>query len=206
MDITWHGYSCFSIKTKGGTVVVNPYNEKMGLKLPNLKGDIAIITGVADGHDNIKAVNGDPYTIDWPGEYEVKEIAITALQPPNRKGFLFTLVAENMKIAYIERVGKELNEELVDKIGDVDVLLLAVGGEEVMKPETAHKVIEEIEPRAIIPMHFAVKGATAKIGEVEPFWKLVGASNIEAREKYSIQNRNSLKEDQTEYIQLSPQM
>lgn len=205
MDITWHGYSCFTIKSKDASVIINPYNENLGLKIPKLKGDITIITGSVEGNDNIKAVSGDPYLIDWPGEYEVNEVAVTCFAAPEGKGFFFNLIGNGLKICFIEKAGKELSDELIDKIGDVDVLLVGVGGNEVCSAEEAHKIIEEIEPRAVIPMHYAIKGASQKLNELEPFLKLAGVSEPEVQDKFILGSKSQLKEDQTEYFILNPQ-
>ena len=128
------------------------------------------------------------------------------MKSPAGKGNIFTLIGENLKICFIENVGKEMGDEFIDKIGDVDILLLAVGGNDVMTAETAHKVIEEIEPRAVIPMHYAVNGASATLEDVEEFWKLVGVTDLEAQDTFTLQSRGNLKEDQTEYILLNPQL
>jgi L-ascorbate metabolism protein UlaG (beta-lactamase superfamily) len=206
MEITWHGYSCFTIKSKGTTTVVNPYKSDLGLKLPELKGDIAIVTNAVEEYNNLEAVNGEPHIIDWPGEYEIGGVAITALKEPDGKGNIFTLIGDNLKVCMIENVGKDLNDEFIDKIGDVDILLVAVGGNNVMKAEIAHKVIEEIEPRAVIPMHYAVKGAKAELDGLEPFWKLVGVTDAQPQETFILQSRSSLQEDKTEYVLLNPQV
>lgn len=185
---------------------MNPYKNDLGLKLPELKGNIVIATGAVEGHNNLEAVSGEPHVVDWPGEYEIGGIAITALKEPDSKGNIFTLIGDNLKVCMIENVGKELNDEFIDKIGDVDILLLAVGGNNVMKAETAHKVIEEIEPRAVIPMHYAVKGAKAELDELEPFWKLVGVTDTQPQETFILQDRSNLQEDKTEYVLLNPQV
>lgn len=204
MEITWHGNSCFSIKTNNATVAVNPYNDKSGIKLPKLKAEIAVVTGEIADNNNVDAIQGEPYLIDWPGEYEVKEVAVTAIPAPEGNGFLFNLVADGLKICFIEKVGKELNDELIDKIGDVDILIVAVGGGDVMSAETAHKVAERIEPRSIIPMYYKVPGVQTELAELETFVKVAGISNAEPVDKAIISGRSALKEDQTEYFILKP--
>ncbi len=205
MEIIWHGNSCFSIKTNNATVAVNPYNDKSGIKLPIIKADIVVITGEIKDNNNVGAIQGEPYLIDWPGEYEVKEVAVTSIPSSQGNGFLFNLVANGLKICFIEKVGKELDVELIDKIGEVDILMVAVGGGEVMSAETAHKVAERVEPRAIIPMYYKVPGVETELAELETFVKVAGISNAEAIEKAVISGRSSLKEDQTEYFILKPQ-
>lgn len=206
MDILWHGNNCFTLKTKTATAVINPYKDGKGLKLPELTGEVAVVTGTLEGNDNVEAVKGSPKVIDWPGEYEVAGIVMTATRSPETDGFFFTLVGDNTRVCYLENVGKKLEEELVDKIGDVDVLILPVGGPEGMGAETAHSIVETIEPRCVIPMYFDVEGSSAGLSSPDAFLKLVGASGIAALDKFSIIGHGSLREDKTECVLLKPQV
>lgn len=206
MDITWHGYSCFTIKTKGATVVVDPYKNDFGLKLGDLKADLLINTGNSPELYSPENVKGEPEVIDWPGEYEIKGVAFTVLKPEAEDGVVFTLIDENnLKLCFIDKMSTALGEEMIESIGDVDVLLMAVGGNRTTDAQKAHKIIEEIEPRCVIPMNYAVEGATEKLDPLDNFLKLVGANAMEPQDKYSLSSRSSLKEDTTEYVILNPQ-
>jgi L-ascorbate metabolism protein UlaG (beta-lactamase superfamily) len=214
MEIIWHGYSCFTLKTKHGTAVIDPYNSSsIGLKLPALKADVVLVSHDHDGHNFVSAVGGNPKIIDWPGEYEVKGIAICAVQIPYTgegsdknpgKGLFFTFEVDNLRICFMGDIGGEPDDALIESIGDVDVLLLPVGGHNTLDAKKAHLVIEEIEPRAVIPMHYAVKGMKVELDEVDAFLKLVGGSPA-PREKFVINSRSELMEDKMECIVLSPQ-
>jgi len=206
MDITWHGYSCFTIKTKGATVVVDPYKKDFGLNPPDQKADLLVNSGNFKDFFSNENVKGEPEVIDWPGEYEIKGVAFTVLKPEGEDGVVFTLVDENnLKLCFIERIGKALSEELIESIGDVDVLLVAVGGNKTTDAKLAHKIVEEIEPRCVIPMNYAVEGATEKLDPADEFLKLVGATGKEPTDKYVLNSRSGLKEDATEYVVLKPQ-
>ena len=78
VDIYYLGHSCFRIKGKKTTVVIDPFNPTaIGLKLPkDLMADIVLSTHNHDGHNNVSAVSGDPIVITGPGEYEVKGVTI----------------------------------------------------------------------------------------------------------------------------------
>jgi len=215
MDITWHGHSCFTIKTKRGTAVFDPYDAAtVGLKLPPLKADLVLVSHNHEGHNNVKAVGGEPRVIDWPGEYEIKGIAVTASKVAYSEaekgkkhgyGLIFTMEADGLKLCFLGDMGEAPDTALVESIGDIDILFLPIGGHTVMDPKQAHLVIEELEPRAVIPMHYKVTGSKSGASELEPFLKLVGASAPEPREKFTIGGRSELKEDKMECILLSPQ-
>jgi len=214
MDITWHGYSCFTVKTKQGTIVIDPYDSSVtGLKLPALKSDILLVSHNHSGHNFVEGVAGEPKVLDWPGEYEVKGIAIVANKVPYTKegnekekgeGMFFTILVDGLRLCFLGDMG-EVDDALIEGIGDVDILMLPIGGHNTMNANQAHEVIEEIEPRAVIPMHYAIPGAKGELDELEPFLKLIGAATIEPKEKFTIGSRSDLKEDIMECIVLIPQ-
>ena len=212
MDIIWHGYSCFTIKTKTCTAVVDPYSSEIGINPPNLKGDIVLISRHHPGHNNSKAVQGEAKIIDWPGEYEIKGFAIAAGKIKPREDdkekkpvMYFTMDAENMRICFLGDIGKGLDEEMIESIGNVDILLLPVGGGDVMDAKTAHAVVEQLEPRAVIPMHYAIPGLKGKYDGVEAFLKLTGAT-VEPKDKFTIGNKTELSAEKTEFVVLNPQV
>jgi len=208
MDIIWHGNSCFSIKTKTATAVINPYTKEAsnGLMLPPLKGTMVMVTGSKEGNDNIKAVSEDPKVIDWPGEYEVSSVVLTCKEAESGKGFFITMVGDNIRICYLEDVGEGLNENLVEEIGDVDILILPVGGIDQRGPEIAHKITETIEPRCVIPMDYSIEGSTGEQQSVDAFLKLAGITPQEPEEKFSISSRSSLSEDKMDCVLLTPKL
>ena len=148
MDIIWHGYSCFTIKAKRGTVVIDPYDSAtVGLKLPAMKADAVLISHDHEGHNNAKAVAGTPKVISWPGEYEIAGIAITAHPVPYSeegsakkpgKGLMFTLDADGLKLCFMGDMGGQPDDALIESIGDVDVLMIPVGGHHTMDAKQAH--------------------------------------------------------------------
>lgn len=222
MEITWYGYSCFGIKTKNATIITDPYGEGLGIKLPSLKGDAVLISKNEIQHNNPKAVEGEPRVIDWPGEYEVKGAAIMAIDlctaeggpdviarecvTKNKPGLIFTIDADNIRICFIGDMGKEVSDELIDNIGDVDILMIPVGGGDTLDAQKAQNVIEKIEPRAVIPMHYKIPGLKEELEEVDPFLKAVGAADEKAQEKLVIKSKADFPEDKMVFAVLQPKL
>jgi len=216
MEIVWHGYSCFTIKTRTGTAVIDPFDPAAtGLKLPELKANVVLVSHNHEGHNNAGAVKGEPKLIDWAGEYEVSGIAITAIRIPcgaegtakkPGEGLIYTIDADGIRICFMGDMGGVPEVALVESIGNVDILMIPVGGGNTMDAKLAHQVIEEIEPRAVIPMHFAVPGMTETLDGAEAFLKLVGAAGVEPKDKFSIESRGSLSEEAMLCILLKPQL
>ncbi len=74
---------------------------------------------------------------------------------------------------------KELTAEQIDQIGEVDVLFVPVGGLYTIDAKEAAAIVNQIEPKIVIPMHYALPKLKFKLGEVEQFLKVMGEKNGE---------------------------
>jgi L-ascorbate metabolism protein UlaG (beta-lactamase superfamily) len=210
MDITWHGHSCFTIKGKDAVVVTDPY-KNIGLNLPKLKADIVTISHEHDGHNNFEAVEGARKVITWPGEYELKNVSVIAIEAfhyskgeaadAEKRGkiIIFVIDIDGFKICHLGDLGHKLTSDITEAIGDVDILLIPVGGKNTIDYKKAVEVIEQIEPRIVIPMHYKTEGSTADIDTNEKFLKEEGIANIEVLEKFSAKLVSDLPDDKTDF-------
>ena len=88
MDIIWLGHSCFRLKSREGSIIVDPYHEDLGLTLGKVSADVVLVTHDHAGHNNAKVVSGFRKVVSGPGEYEVRDIMINGIrtyQPTIRK-------------------------------------------------------------------------------------------------------------------------
>lgn len=200
MDIIWHGHSCFTIKGKDATIVTDPFTD-LGTKLPKLKADIVSVSGEGE----VAEVEGAK-VLNWPGEFEVSNVAIEAICPLGENLSIFIFALDGIKICHLSNLSHELNEELIDKIGEVDVLMIPVGGSEVLDGKAAQKVVEAIEPRVVIPMLYAATDTKLNIGGAAEFLKAMGKTQVEPMEKFSLGARSSLPEDRMEFVLLAPKL
>lgn len=201
MDIIWHGHSCFTIKGKDATIVTDPF-EGLGTKLPSLKADIVSLSGEGE----VAKVDGNPKVLDWSGEFEVSNVAIESICPLGENLNIFIFALDGIKICHLSTLSHELPEELIDQIGEVDVLMIPVGGSEVLDGKTAQKVVEAIEPRVVIPMLFAATETKMNIGGASEFLKAMGKTAVEPMDKFTLGSRSSLPEDRMEFVLLNPKL
>ncbi len=93
----------------------------------------------------------------------------------------------------------ELTDAQLRQIGDVDVLMIPVGGTYTIDAKEATKVISQIEPRIVVPMHYKIPGLSVKLDDLDTFLKAIGSKNAVSAEKLSIQKKNLLAEEMTIY-------
>lgn len=213
MHIIWQGQSCFQLlitRQKGEQVslVIDPFDEATGLKAPSLSADILLITHDHHDHNNQKAIKGTPFVVDGPGEYEIKEVYIQGIpslhnEDKKESNTIYTIEAEGMRLCHLGDFGqKELTPEQLDKIGDIDILMVPVGGNYTIDSKGAAKVISQIEPHIAVPMHYALPKLKIKLDGVEGFLKEMGKKSAESQPKLLIKKKD-LTSEETQVVVLS---
>lgn len=217
MHIIWHGQSCFEIiaSHKIGEqvkIVIDPFSEEIGLNLPKLEPEILLITHSHYDHNNVKAVGSSPFLIEGPGEYEIKDVFIQGIPSyhdekegkERGQNTIYTIEAEEMRLCHLGDFGEtELTSEQLEKIGDVDILMVPVGGIYTLDVKGAAKVISQIEPRIVIPMHYYLPKLKVKIGGLDAFLKEMGQKSVEPQPKLLIKKKD-LTAEETKIVVLQP--
>ena len=214
MNIIWHGQSCFTIKSKDRAVVIDPYKDT-GLKEPKLKADIVLVSHGHHDHNNVDVVTSSKEeikVIDSPGEYEYQGVSVQAVPAwhDNKKGkergetLLFAVRIENIVIGHLGDLGQEeLSEKQLEELNGVDILLVPVGGKYTIDSEKASKIIDQLEPRVVIPMHYKIEGLNIDISNASEFLKSEGAKNLEPKDELKIEKKN-LPQEEREVVILNP--
>lgn len=211
MEITWLGQACFKIDDKETSIVIDPYDPKLGLKLPKkLEANVLLITHEHYDHNFRQGVSGNPYTIDCPGEYEISGVTITGIPAFHDKKegqergkiTIYTLEFEGLNICHLGDLGQDLTDEEIDKLGTVDILMIPVGGVYTINGEEAAKIVGEIEPKIVIPMHYKLPGLKEPLDSLDKFTqKTDGKIGEEERLKIKVANLPQ----ETKVIVLRPQ-
>lgn len=208
MDIIWHGRACFTMKSKDGVIVTDPFSAD-GFKTPKLKADIILAS--KQGAECLP-VDGNPQKIDWPGEYDIKGIPITATEAwdipkseedkgkPKNPVNVFVFSLEGMRICHLGNLGHKLTDEMMESFQNIDVLIVPVGGKFAMDAKKAHEVIEEIEPRIVIPMLYKYRGEKLDLDPIDNFLKEEAIKTPVELEKFSLNSRSQLPQDHTEFV------
>lgn len=211
MTLTWYGQSCFKIDTREAVLAIDPFSKEIGLTPPRFHADVVLITHQHYDHANIGAIPGEPLTISGAGEYEVKNIAIRGIPSfhDSRQGHergpntIYRIEAEGISMAHLGDFGESaLREETLEALGNIDILLIPVGGTYTINGEAASKIINQIEPRLVIPMHYHLPGLKIKLAPVEDFLKSYGGLKAERLEKLSVR-RKELPETETRIVVLA---
>ncbi len=207
MTITWLGHSCFKIQDKEVTIVTDPYDSSVGFKLPRLSADIVTVSHNHYDHNNTAAVRGTsekgPFIISSPGEYEIKGVFVYGIPSWHDKNegrergenIICRIEIDGISVAHLGDLGHTLDEEQITKLEGVDILLIPVGGVYTVGAREAVEIINQIEPRIVIPMHYKIPGLKLDIDPVDKFLKEMGAGKAEKLSKLKISKKDLPKEE-----------
>jgi len=216
MTITWFGHSCFRVEvpirgmriedprsvgpigTKGVSILIDPFSKEIGLRPPKIKDDLVLVSHHHFDHDNIADANPEAFIIDSPGEYEKHGVSVRGIKSfhdssgGSERGLntIFIIKAEDMTVCHMGDFGQgKLEDKQVEEIGDIDILMVPVGGVFTIDYEGAVNVIRQIEPKMIIPMHYKVKDLKVDIAGPDKFLKEIGLTP-EKIDKLKIAKKN----------------
>jgi len=188
MELQYFGANCVRINTKKTSVIVDDNLANVGLKSVTKPTDIALYTNT-----QIPPAEAQ-FTADMPGEYEVADVVIRGVgarshmgEEDKTTGTIFTISSSDLKVAVVGHIYPELSEEQLEQIGRVDIAIVPVGGNGYTLDGTgALSVIKKLEPRVVIPTHYADRGLKYEVPQAElaDALKNLGMEVSETLDKY----------------------
>lgn len=163
MDLTWLGHACFRMRGREGIVLTDPPDPRSGNAIPKTEAHLVTISHDDPGHSSLKSVGGEPVVLSGPGEYEVREILVTGVgtwhdeEKGARRGpnTVFTIRLDELSICHLGDLGHSLAPEALERIGDVDIVLVPIGGAETnLAAATAAEVVHQLDPKVVVPMSY----------------------------------------------------
>ena len=183
MRITYYGHSSFLVETAdkirvildpyrhgafGGAVRYDPIDEP---------ADVVVATHAHDDHGAADTIPGDPLVFVHPVAEAVGSLQITGVDVAHDqvggkkrgKNTIVTLDDGEMRLVHLGDLGHTLDAATTKVIGRVDVLLIPVGGFFTIDHKEAAEVVEALDPRVVIPMHYKTEKIDFSIAAVDPF-------------------------------------
>jgi len=213
LDVSWIGHGCFRLRGRSAVAVTDPYPPSLGVKLPRLEANLVTVSHEHPNHANAGAIHGNPFVITGPGEYEVAGVSVigiptfhdTADGAEHGRNTVYLLEVDDVRVCHLGDLGHRLVDDTLERIGTVDVLLVPVGGRHSLNGAAAAEVVRQIEPRNVIPMHYAVPGVKLELESAERFLKEMGVEAVEPLSRFSIQP-TSAEVDTTKVVVLEPRL
>lgn len=198
MDISWLGHSCFRIKGSSATIVTDPYSAGLGYSLGKPTARIVTVSHEHPGHCYVEGVGGQPKVVSRPGEYEISDVLIIGIATfhdreggkKRGKNTVYLMEIDEVAVCHLGDLGHVLTNEQIEDIGNVDVLLLPVGGVSTLNAPMAAEVVRQLEPKVVIPMHYKTPALNRELEPVDRFLKEIGAKQVSSQPKLSVTKSN----------------
>jgi hypothetical protein len=191
MELQYYGANCLRLSAKKAQMVVDDNLVQLGLKTVTKPTDISLRTN--------KALPPHPdaaFSAEMPGEYEVAGVIIHGIaarahtdEEGTKNAVIYTVEADDTKLAVIGHIYPELSEDQLAAIGLVDVAVVPVGGNGYTLDGTgALNIIKQIEPKVVIPTHFNDRSIRYEVppAELAEAVKNLGMEIAETAAKYRI--------------------
>jgi L-ascorbate metabolism protein UlaG (beta-lactamase superfamily) len=193
MELVWIGHSCFRMRGKDATVITDPCKKTSGYALGRATADLVTISNDHPHHNAKDEVAGDPTVLDGPGEYEVHGVIVTGVRTdrPRSDGTglrntAYIIDVDDVRICHLGDLANLPSADQVELMKDAHVLLVPVGGHCTIGAPEAVEVISQIEPKIVVPMHYATDVSKAELESVDRFLREMGLTSPERQARLNI--------------------
>lgn len=197
MEITWLGRTCFRLKGRDGSVLMDPCPPESGYRYLAQPAEIVTLSHRDDPRFSwLGGVSGEPLVLDAPGEYEVGGILVTGIAsrlPDGGRNVVFVVEIDGIRIGHLGVPAP--SHPGLDEVKDVDILLMPVGGGPSLNAAAAADAMTTVDPKVAVPMLYKTDLETMELDPLERFIKETG-TKAEPQPKITI-SRGSLPQELT---------
>ncbi len=187
MIFTYLGHSCFKLKGKNTIVVTDPYDrETFGKAMSKTKADIVTVSHSHHDHCFLDRVVNSPFVVQGSGEYEIKGVSIWGIPSfhdkkagsQRGKNTIYIYHVDNLRLCHLGDLGHKLDDNQIERIGELDILMIPVGGVYTINAEEAAQVVSQLEPKIVIPMHYKADGLAFELESLDEFLEEMNEKGI----------------------------
>lgn len=178
MKINWFGQSCFVIEAKSGCkILTDPFDSSLGYSLPSGDVDIVTISHHHRDHDCVSYISKSAVILDSLEHKDIKGIIIEGKETfhdkfkgeKRGKNIIFKFIIDGFVLCHLGDLGHELDKDTLNWLGDVDILMIPVGGNYTIDGMEAASIATKINSHLIIPMHFGTAALSFPLDGAEKF-------------------------------------
>jgi L-ascorbate metabolism protein UlaG (beta-lactamase superfamily) len=213
MKIKWLGHASFLITSGDGIkIITDPYPQGSGLSYAPIDeaADIVIVSHDHFDHNNVSSIPGHPQIISGSGVKDMKGIQFRGISSYHDSSegkerganTIFCFSIDGVKVCHLGDLGHQLSKEHIAELGNIDVLLIPIGSVYTIDAEGATRVVTDLKPKVVIPMHYKTSKCDWNLRTVDDF--IVGKNNVKKINSSEIELKAATLPDSTEIIVLEP--
>jgi L-ascorbate metabolism protein UlaG (beta-lactamase superfamily) len=198
VDITWLGHSCFRIRGNQAVIITDPFPTGLGYTLGKQTADIVTISHPHPSHSYAAGIIEQHRLVKGPGEYEISGVLILGITTyhdavkgqSKGKNTAYLMEIDGLTICHLGDIGHVLGDDQIEELGNIDILILPVGGVSTINASMAAQTVRKVEPKVVIPMHYKTPKTNRDLEPVENFLKEMGQTQAEPRPKFTVSKSN----------------
>lgn len=181
--LKYRGHSSFEyILPSGKIILIDPYKNSLFSKwflriFPKTKTDILLISHPHFDHSAIERIEGNPEIFDTETIKEMAGCKIYAIKGHHarptkyswwfllffgHKNLIFIIETNGVRVCHWGDNDADLHENLLQKFGNIDVLLLPVDeSEHLLTLKEVEMIAEKLSPKVIVPTHYLIPELTS---------------------------------------------
>jgi len=208
MTISWFGLSSFKIVGKDITIITDPFGKSSGLTAVRGAADVIICTNPnLDWCNNFSSISGEPFIINGPGEYDIKGAFVIGTPAENKElgsNTIYSIEVEGIRIAFLGPLKQtSLTDEQKEALEGCDIVLIPIGGKQILDYESGTKIATQLEPFIVVPHSYKISGLELSLDKLDKFLQEMGGKHTE-EEKLTLKKKDLVGE-QTSLVVLTPQ-
>ena len=192
------GHSCFRIRGSQAIIITDPFPPGLGYTLGKQTADIVTVSHPHPSHSYDEGVSGQHRLVKGPGEYEISGVLMLGIRTyhdsikgqAKGKNTAYLMEVDGVAICHLGDIGHILSDEQVEELGNVDILMVPVGGVSTINASMAAGIIRKLEPKVVLPMHYKDAKSKRDLEPVENFLKEMGQTQLEPRPKFTVSRTN----------------
>lgn len=210
MEITYYGAGCIYVATKNVNLLIDPPSSESKNTIPKVKSDVTLLSLL----DAAKTFKDNGFTIDCPGEYETKGVSVQGVAAglhidkpeDSQKSVMYVVSASDVRLLFTGNIQPSLSDEQVDVIGEVNVMVVPVGGHGLtLDAKAAAGLISRFEPQYVIPIHYedGISNYEMPQDKLDTFFKEIGVEAPKPEAKLKVVAKELGEQTQIKVLEIS---
>ena len=197
MDLVWLGHSSFRLHSEGMVVVTDPFPDSLGLRMDSRLAAVVTVSNTHPNHSAADTVAGGPRVFSAPGEYEYNGVMVRGVMTPlvegapyKHRNVAYTIELDGVSVCHLGDLSRPMTTRQLDDLKPVDVVLMPAGGHCTVSMDHALQVVQDLDPRIVVPMHFGHGQEGVPLDGVEPFLRRLSVDEAQPQPRLVVTQGN----------------
>lgn len=181
VEVEWCGHSYLLVRWHGATIAVDPHDGgSVGVETCKVKADYVLVTHDHFDHNAVTVASG-PGTrvVKWrTGSFKLGEgVSVEGYRFYHDKAsgrlrgtvVAYKVEVGGVRVVHLSDIGHVPPREALEPLRGADLLAVPVGGVYTIDAVEAVDLVEALQPRLVLPIHYWVEGVILPLDPLDRF-------------------------------------